>query len=68
MESKKDNKTYLAGIPNTERLFSSHMSVSACGKFIGYCSKYLIIIRNLEVKIKNKLKKNKESFRKYKNF
>lgn len=50
MESNKqtNNRTYLASLPNTERLFASHMAISSCGKFIAYCSKYLIIIRNLE--------------------
>jgi hypothetical protein len=50
------NKSYLPALPNTEKLFSSCMAISPCGKFIGYCSKSLIIIRNLEVKIN--LKKN----------
>lgn len=52
MESNKNNvKTFLASLPNTERLFSSCMAISSCGKYIGYCSKCLIIIRSLEVNI-----------------
>jgi hypothetical protein len=50
MESNTNkNKTYLPSLPNTEKLYSSCMAISGCGKVIGYCSKSLIILRNLEV-------------------
>lgn len=57
MESLKltNNIHYIPTLPTTEKLFSSALAISPDGKYLGYCSSSIIIIRSLEVKSKIKI-------------